>query len=102
MNQSIKHDAPCDGTTAHNVRSHLTSHRNDALQAETKRADKNMQINKNMTRKKKWLYLFQCHNTHQLSNTGDIGMTETQQGEQSVGLSNEREEDIIQSVSNVS
>lgn len=41
---------------------------------------------------KKWLYLFQCHNTHQLTNAGDIGVTETQQGEQSVGLSNERGE----------
>lgn len=49
---------------------------------------------------KKWLYLFQCHNTHQLTNAGDIGVTETQQGEQSVGLSNERE-DTIQSVLDV-
>lgn len=36
------------------------------------------------------MYLFQCHDTHQLSNTGDIGVTETQQGEQSVCLSDER------------
>lgn len=36
------------------------------------------------------MYLFQRHNTHQLSNTGDIGVTEAQQGEQSVCLSDER------------
>lgn len=50
---------------------------------------------------KRELYLLQCHDTHQLSNTGDIGVTETQQREQSVGLSNKREEDMKQSVLNV-
>lgn len=36
------------------------------------------------------MYLFQRHDTHQLSNTGDVSVTETQQGEQSVCLSDER------------
>lgn len=36
------------------------------------------------------MYLFQRHDTHQLSDTGDIGVTETQQGEQSVCLRDER------------
>lgn len=47
-------------------------------------------------------YLLQCHDSHQLSNTGDIGMTETQQREESVGLSNDREKHMMQSVLNVS
>lgn len=41
-------------------------------------------------KKPQQMYLFQRHDTHQLSNTGDIGVTETQQGEQSVCLSDER------------
>lgn len=49
----------------------------------------------NKKRWKKRLYLFECHNTHQLSNTGDISVTEAQQREQSVCLSNERERDTI-------
>lgn len=47
---------------------------------------------------KRRLYLFQRNNTHQLPDAGDIGVTETQQGEQSVSLSNDTEEDMIQSV----
>lgn len=35
-------------------------------------------------------YLLQRHDAHQLPNTGDIGMTEAQQREQRVCLSNER------------
>lgn len=36
-------------------------------------------------------YLLQRHDAHQLPDTGDIGVTEAQQGEQRVCLSNERE-----------
>lgn len=89
MNQSINHDASCDRTTAHNMRSsHL------AVMPHYKKhayKEKNGSWEK---KRKKEMYLFQCHDTHQLSNTGDIGVTETQQREQSVGLSNEREDMI--------
>lgn len=44
----------------------------------------------NGKKKPQQMYLFQRHDTHQLSNTGDIGVTEAQQGEQSVCLSDER------------
>lgn len=83
MNQSIKHDAEnnCPQRELITARFHAT------LQTQTTGNDKK-------------LYLFQCHNTHQLSNTGDIGVTEAQQGEQSVCLSQERVEHI-QSVLNV-
>lgn len=45
---------------------------------------------KGKNKKQKQMYLFQRHDTHQLSNTGDIGVAETQQGEQCVCLSDER------------
>lgn len=97
MNQSIKHDAPSDRTTAHNMRS-------SQLAVMPHYRIKPREVTKKHTAeektKTKRFYLFECHNTHQLSNTGDIGMTETQQREQSVGLSNEKE-DMIQSVLNV-
>lgn len=45
--------------------------------------------------KMEWLYLFECHDSHQLPDAGDVGVTETQQGEQSVCLSKDREEDTM-------
>lgn len=51
--------------------------------------------------KMEWLYLFECHDSHQLPDAGDVGVTETQQGEQSVCLSNDREEDTIQALINM-
>lgn len=52
-------------------------------------------------KKTQQMYLFQRHDTHQLSNTGDIGVTETQQGEQSVCLSDERGQHDLVSVERV-
>lgn len=87
MNQSIKHDAHCDRTTAHNVRSPwlvVMLHYRIILREVTKKHADKEKTQENH-------YLLQCHDTHQLSNTGDIGVTESQQREQSVGLSNDRE-----------
>lgn len=76
MNQSANHRASCDRTTAHAVRpSHPVS-------LERTKDDKHHQQR---------MYLFQRHDAHQLPNTGDISVTEAQQGEESVCLRGERE-----------
>lgn len=81
MNQSVNHEASCDRTTAHAMRS---SH--PAAPPRTK--DKG-HVDKREGGGVSKTYLFQRHDAHQLPNTGDIGVTEAQQGEQSVCLSGE-------------
>lgn len=81
MNQSVNHQASCDRTSAHAVRS---------LQLVSLEQTKDNNHAEKRGKKRQQMYLFQRHDTHQLPDAGDIGVTETQQGEQSVCLSDER------------
>lgn len=87
MNQSVNHEASCHRTSAHAMRSSPPAAPQPTK--DKRHADKREEGKKRNKSKK---YLFQRHNAHQLSNTGDIGVTEAQQGEQRVCLSGDRGE----------